>query len=66
MNHHSSIPKSTHANYSNNYITNIEKGMDILISTRIDYNVSIFCVAMHSVKTAINIHKSILLFIYMS
>ena len=66
MNHHSSTPKSTHENYSYNYITNIAKGMDILISTRIDYNDSIFYVAINYVKKAININKSILLFIIIS
>ena len=64
MNHHSSTPKSAHENYSYNYTTNTAKGMDILISTRIDYNVSIFYVSINYVKNVMNINKSILLFKY--
>lgn len=46
------------------YITNITKGFDILITSRIDYDDSIYYDAVNDVRKAININRPILLYGY--
>lgn len=48
----------------NNYVKNITKGFDVLITTRIDYEDIIYYDAVNDVRKAINIHKPILLYGY--
>ena len=47
-----------------NYVRNITKGFDVLITTRIDYDDIIYYDAVNDVRKAINIHKPILLYGY--
>ena len=48
----------------NNYLRNISKGFDILITTRIDYDDRIYYDAVNDVRKVININKPILLYGY--
>lgn len=45
----------------NNYITNISKGFDVLVTTRIDYDDMIYYDAVNDVRKVININRPILL-----
>lgn len=47
-----------------NYIRNITKGFDVLITTRIDYDDIIYYDAVNDVRKAININKPLLLYGY--
>ena len=47
-----------------NYLRNITKGFDILITTRIDYDDRIYYDAVNDVRKAININKPMLLYGY--
>lgn len=47
-----------------NYIRNITKGVDILITTRIDYDDRIYYDAVNDVRKAVNINKPMLLYGY--
>lgn len=47
-----------------NYVRNITKGFDVLITTRIDYDDIIYYDAVNDVRKAINIHKPLLLYGY--
>ena len=50
--------------YTKNYVTNISKGFDILISTKIDYDDRIYYDAVNDVRKAINLNKPMLLYCY--
>ena len=47
-----------------NYVRNITKGFDVLISTRIDYDDRIYYDAINDVRKAINIYKPMILYGY--
>jgi hypothetical protein len=47
-----------------NYVRNITKGFDVLITTRIDYDDIIYYDAVNDVRKAINIHKPVLIYGY--
>lgn len=47
-----------------NYIKNVSKGFDVLVTTRIDYDDRIYYDAVNDIRKAININKPILLYGY--
>ena len=47
-----------------NYVKNITKGFDVLITTRIDYDDMIYYDAVNDVRKAVNINKPLLLYGY--
>ena len=56
--------KIIYKKYFKNYVRNITKGFDVLISTRIDYDDRIYYDAVNDVRKAININKPMILYGY--
>ena len=63
---HSFVMKIIFKSEINNFIKNVTKGIDVLITTRIDYDDIIYYDAVNDVRKEININKPILLYGYNS
>ena len=63
---HSFVMKMIFKAEINNFIKNVTKGFDVLITTRIDYDDIIYYDAVNDVRKEININKPILLYGYNS
>ena len=56
--------KIIYQKYIKNYLRNISKGFDVLITTRIDYDDRIYYDAVNDVRKAVNINKPMILYGY--